>query len=214
MLFSQFRPQTAGTRAGFVMTWRKRWITDLTTDVTSAVLLTEPRCRLAFQCLCIFFGVINFFCKNAVPYFQNYLPPCDTTADLFYPAMTSGSHEHTLHFIDRETGSEWPGIAQGHTENDPCLSVSIAVPSSVTINSAQHVPSLESVYLAAILLSQLELLRVGMSDWSRSIEESGLRCWIEKNKMKARSSQKQNPNRPSSLQLPEAKSLTFEKPAP
>lgn len=86
---------------------------NLTTDVTSATLLTEPSCYLAFQNSYIFFGIIKHFYENAAAYCKKCLPPVpgtNTMSDLIYPCNGFRKSQHNPHFIGRETGLEWPSI--------------------------------------------------------------------------------------------------------
>lgn len=126
-----------------------------------------------------FLWLSKIFCENTVAHCQKFLRHCATTSDPAYPHSDLRQSQTSSPFCEQGNwGSEGPSIAQGHAEDDTCLSVSEAVPfpcspwlkSSAPIDSPQRVPAVESVYLAAILLSQLELLSLGISDWSRSIE--------------------------------------------
>lgn len=92
---------------------------------------------------------------------------------LFIPAVISGSHEHAPHFTGKETeaqrGPVMLAVMPVCLQNCDLSMLSLDKV-QCHCNSPQCVPSLQDVYLASVLLSPLELLRLGTSDGSRSVE--------------------------------------------
>lgn len=83
--------------------------------------------------------------------------------------------------MGRETEMEQPSIAQGQAEKDPCLSASKAVvfPCQSGLKSPKYANPGE--YLPCSRpLGQLEWLRLGKEDGSRSIEAE----WVEMKNLK------------------------------
>lgn len=133
-------------------------------------------CHLAFRCSDIFSDVIKLFVTVQMLIVKNVCLPVPPHPTSFIPAVTLRSHEHAPRLTGRETEAQRGPVLL--TVTPVCLqSCGLSMPSLDKVqgpyNSPQCVPSLEGVHLASVLLSQLELLRLGMSDGSRSIEAEG-----------------------------------------
>lgn len=109
----------------------------LTIVVTSAMLLTEPRVPPDISVLIRFLwsnDFFFFFARRQCLLFKIICPLVrDHVWSFFCPYNYLGkSWTYCPFYRWGNWGSEWPSIAQGHAESDPCLSVSIAVPYSVS----------------------------------------------------------------------------------
>lgn len=178
------------------MTWRKQWMSDICQQMSTVPCCSQShRCYLACQYLYIFFGVIHFFffcARMQWLIIKNFCLLVTPHLTSFISAMILGSHKHTLHFIDRKTGSEWPSIAQGHGENNPCLSVSKAVlfpfypwlKTSVALNRPQcatpgeHLPcSHPSEPIRATQIRNVRLKQINReAEWAK-VQKWDLKKW-------------------------------------